>query len=68
MMRDTKIKKLQGKKKSISTFFDMSGDYMEKGVGTSGGVYGRRANVLGRSRCEKIKLVKIRTITIWKEI
>ena len=43
-----KIKKLQGKKKSISTFFDMSGDYMEKGVGTSGGVIIELdANVLG---------------------
>ena len=43
-----KIKKLQGKKKSISTFFDMRGDYMEKGVGTSGGVIIELdANVLG---------------------
>ena len=43
-----KIKKLQGKKKSISTFFDMSGDYMEKGVGTTGGVILELdANVLG---------------------
>ena len=43
-----KIKKLQGKKKSISTFFQMSGDYMEQGVGTSGGVILELdANVLG---------------------
>ena len=42
------IKKLQGKKKSISTFFEMRSNYFEQGVGTTGGVVLELdANVLG---------------------
>ena len=43
-----KIKKLQGTKKSISTFFEMRSNYFEQGVGTTGGVVLELdANVLG---------------------
>ena len=42
------VKKLQGKKKSISTFFEMRSNYFEQGVGTTGGVVLELdANVLG---------------------
>ena len=43
-----KIKRLQGTKKSISTFFEMRPNYFEQGVGTTGGVVLELdANVLG---------------------
>ena len=43
-----KIKKLQGTKKSISTFFEIRSNYFEQGVGTTGGVVLELdANVLG---------------------
>ena len=43
-----KVKKLQNKKASISSFFEMRGSYMEQGVGTKGGVLLELdANILG---------------------